>query len=882
MVFVLYKDNKMAKLKDILNESNVQLGKVYSNPYATPFVKENEEHEESEVGFSEEQRKAFFEAVKQYRKYGESVYRNAGLEEVYETIKNMVEVANKVTLSETGDWFDNVTVGRHMKRMGESFKVFEKTLKEVGTLQQRLESSYDEIGEVLSKYYEINEMEDEIEEGNEFGAARAKAIANGDDSFEVDGKKYPVKDVDKDDKENAKDFANESTSMKLTDILNKSNPINEVNTRLNKKVKSFMDAYLKGIPASSPEYHHTVMVVLKGALTDANFHSEAKKLDSMFPKAKKSKYYDNSNMNDVMEDKGVDIAGWAKWDGHDILDAFSYFTNMTIGGGFGNKLETLKESVNEGVEPQIKKIAHFTGTRPEAVEDFVSKHSLNITKLLKYVQKGGLPQRMELVSALAGRDGNATQKKVIKMFSESVNEGIMSEIDILAKESKDLKDFVKKFKKEYSDLTDAGDIKELEAWLKTVYSDAKNESVNEAGEFAGWIAGYNGKKVEIKKGEAKDLYNAKLLAIKKLKVPKSKVGLMFIKPAVDESINEGKFKVDDLVYNKRTKTVGIVRMGDDKYGEVKTDADGNVSVDELEQYNPIKFKHQSKAKAAPSTQKEVSKRGLFNPFKSESVMNEAKYDIGMARKGNGITIYNKAEEENGDYKNVAHIDNKGNVKYLDKKIPSNIKKQIEAEAKKMMEITTEAKGNTMKLKDLLNESFGMGELPSSKLLKMKVSAKDMLESVGEDDVNEARVSAKKLLQSVVKGETDRVEGIKLSKEMAQSFLDWQRMSPFGKKYGNLPFNRLFTAAFNWGLNRHADKKSKEYKELEAKAKQMFKARRSESVVTEGASTEEKRIVMLAVKKIAKYRNVPIDQSVVDVIRAAEELQRDIQNGKVKK
>jgi len=81
------------------------------------------------------------------------------------------------------------------------------------------------------------------------------------------------------------------------------------------------------------------------------------------------------------------------------------------------------ESVNEGVEPQIKKIAYFTGTRPEAVEDFVSKHALNITKLLKYVQKGGLPQRIELVSALAGRPNNPKQKKIIKQFQESVNEG---------------------------------------------------------------------------------------------------------------------------------------------------------------------------------------------------------------------------------------------------------------------------------------------------------------------------------------------------------------------------------------------------------------------------------------------------------------------------
>src|SRR6056300_934678 len=80
------------------------------------------------------------------------------------------------------------------------------------------------------------------------------------------------------------------------------------------------------------------------------------------------------------------------------------------------------ESVNEGVEPQIKKIAYYTGTRPEAVEDFVSKHGLNITKLLKFVEKGKLPERMAIVSALAGRPGNPVQKKIIKQFSESINE----------------------------------------------------------------------------------------------------------------------------------------------------------------------------------------------------------------------------------------------------------------------------------------------------------------------------------------------------------------------------------------------------------------------------------------------------------------------------
>lgn len=51
-------------------------------------------------------------------------------------------------------------------------------------------------------------------------------------------------------------------------------------------------------------------------------------------------------------------------------------------------------------------------------------------------------------------------------------------------------------------------------------------------EVAGWIAMYNGKKLEIKKGkDADNMLQAKEYAIKELKVPKSKQGLLAIKPA---------------------------------------------------------------------------------------------------------------------------------------------------------------------------------------------------------------------------------------------------------------------------------------------------------------------------------------------------------------
>ena len=63
----------------------------------------------------------------------------------------------------------------------------------------------------------------------------------------------------------------------------------------------------------------------------------------------------------------------------------------------------------------------------------------------------------------------------------------------------------------------------------------KPENIDES-KMAGWVAIYNGKKVEIKKSEASDLYGAKMKAAKMLKVPKSKIGLLAIKPGYNEEV----------------------------------------------------------------------------------------------------------------------------------------------------------------------------------------------------------------------------------------------------------------------------------------------------------------------------------------------------------
>jgi len=128
---------------------------------------------EDEPKMTKEDRNSFLEAVANFHKLGEMIYSNAKLKEVTETLKGVMERAEKVTMSESEHWFDNVTVSRHMKQMNEAMKVFEKTAGEMNGLQQRLESAYEDMGTVLNRYYKINGALSEADD-----AASEEDIAN--------------------------------------------------------------------------------------------------------------------------------------------------------------------------------------------------------------------------------------------------------------------------------------------------------------------------------------------------------------------------------------------------------------------------------------------------------------------------------------------------------------------------------------------------------------------------------------------------------------------------------------------------------------------------------------------------------------------------------
>jgi len=104
------------------------------------------------------QKQQFIQAVATYNELGSYIYRDSNkLRQITENLKAISVLTEKLAFQESDDWFDQNTIKKDMKTLTDAANAFEKTAKEVYGLQQRLESDFEQIGSVLSKYFEIND-----------------------------------------------------------------------------------------------------------------------------------------------------------------------------------------------------------------------------------------------------------------------------------------------------------------------------------------------------------------------------------------------------------------------------------------------------------------------------------------------------------------------------------------------------------------------------------------------------------------------------------------------------------------------------------------------------------------------------------------------------
>ena len=115
---------------------------------------------------SVEDKKALIEKVRNYASYGKALYSEHDLVEIANELSQIAEKAEIYTLSETEDQFDKITINRNIKELKSLSGQFSKVAGEAKALKERMSGLYEDMGNILNRYFEVNDEgiidEDEV------------------------------------------------------------------------------------------------------------------------------------------------------------------------------------------------------------------------------------------------------------------------------------------------------------------------------------------------------------------------------------------------------------------------------------------------------------------------------------------------------------------------------------------------------------------------------------------------------------------------------------------------------------------------------------------------------------------------------------------------
>ena len=193
---------KKIKMKDLLKENfsgAIVGGMVSRSPFhndmsLSKIVKEK-------YGDIEEEKidvKGLTTEISSYNKLGESIFGESNITKVAERLSWIANQAKSHTLQETDSWFDKITVNRNMKELTGLSNQFGKIAHEANSLQQRMGALYEDMGNILGRYYEIGEtVSEEAGDKEEYEKFFRAAL-----------KKFGVSEPDELDDDKKKDFYN--------------------------------------------------------------------------------------------------------------------------------------------------------------------------------------------------------------------------------------------------------------------------------------------------------------------------------------------------------------------------------------------------------------------------------------------------------------------------------------------------------------------------------------------------------------------------------------------------------------------------------------------------------------------------------------------------
>lgn len=286
------REAKVAEFNELLSKYNV-----------ASISDLNEEEREEFMSQLAAEGNAFGDAVRKAKEAGEDEFELDG--------KTYKVTEASVTLDTTEP--DNKNLVKFLKKN----KIDMKKIGGSGDFEEyEYTGKAEDLKKLIDQFWEDDYLHKYIEEGRAFVAAARKAKDEGKEEFEYNGKKYPV--LIKEGKE-------------ITEILEASK------REVNAVVKSY-SAYVQKFPVfskmSDVTMLWTIREILKAALTDANFHTEAAMLGKYVTPAKfenveiapmelGGKMYmkvPKKVIMDIVDLVSSNVANAAKWNGYAIIE----------------------------------------------------------------------------------------------------------------------------------------------------------------------------------------------------------------------------------------------------------------------------------------------------------------------------------------------------------------------------------------------------------------------------------------------------------------------------------------------------------------------------------------------------------------------------------
>ena len=119
------------------------------------FILESILEADTPTPMTREEKQNFMQEIANFSVLGEAVYGKGDLERTCERVKNIVERADRI-MTESDDWMQNVAHKKGNKRMHEDYRDFEDAATTLKEAQDRMAMAYENIGQHLNRYFDVN------------------------------------------------------------------------------------------------------------------------------------------------------------------------------------------------------------------------------------------------------------------------------------------------------------------------------------------------------------------------------------------------------------------------------------------------------------------------------------------------------------------------------------------------------------------------------------------------------------------------------------------------------------------------------------------------------------------------------------------------------